>query len=717
MKKKLEEILKEPDLRYYLESSLFLKENLQKEAAKRLYAQFLKTGNFVDSAGWYISNEQTLTFEQLLFDAEKARKSNISKELCLLRKIFRNNENRIKYENRINIVDLGCGNGNKVVEILDNLPEKFVCYFPIDSSQLMIKIAHLNICFKGQLVGNSIKNSKKYNTVGVTEGFLNSEFGDYKKWRIKGYNDELSFKCKINNYVTLIKTLDKFLESTKFSSMLSKFKNIKNKLDYFGLKDGYVCGTNKKNYEIGDPEIIIEKLRNQLIERIFFIKDIRKKGTISSEDRKFFDLLMKYSEYNSLYSPMWRLEEILGGEDCHSDYKLERSYSLLIELAEASNNFNILEPWNSYYNKWGSDFDRMPNGYFIKNKPSVFSTYGLLLDFANENFSNVMGTIESVTSLKEKTNLVTFLGQTLGNFGSKERKKILKNVYSGLNKGDFFLIGVDLRPENLSEKIIKIEEKKIENQYLNHEDSDFLLSSIKLIGINEDDIKVEVDYKNDTIEARLRVVNDVKLRNPNIYLAFKKGDKVSLRIPPTKDIFGWDSLKHSHNLFFEKYKESKSETDLYLNLQENGPSMPPHYNIKLVTHVNRKGRKETTDPGNLVSEYVESEGHIDNVILPPEFYEEDIVKVFKKRDPKHKITIDSDKKEFVYEFKENVILREEPSKQIYLKKGSTVPLVHSYKFSHEDITSLIKATGFNIVIEEVYQGRNREEYIVLLAQK
>lgn len=103
-----------------------------------------KVWNIADSKLWYSTPEQSKAF----LDLEKKdmkQKMFASKEIALINEKFGEISGGITGK-KVNIVDLGCGNGEKAMVFLKHAQKKScVRYYPIDASEFMIEKALENV--------------------------------------------------------------------------------------------------------------------------------------------------------------------------------------------------------------------------------------------------------------------------------------------------------------------------------------------------------------------------------------------------------------------------------------------------------------------------------------------------------------------------------------------------------------------------------------------
>lgn len=152
-----------------------------KELIKRGYALNGNTRiwNIADSKLWYLRPEQAQAFLDLE-KSEDYQKDVIQKEIDLINKELKNIISKISGE-KINIVDLGCGDGKKAVLFINKLKGNVkLRYCPIDISDYMVEKALSNI--RKTDVEEVVKfqwNISDFENIENISNLL--RFGDFKK--------------------------------------------------------------------------------------------------------------------------------------------------------------------------------------------------------------------------------------------------------------------------------------------------------------------------------------------------------------------------------------------------------------------------------------------------------------------------------------------------------------------------------------------------------
>ena len=127
-----------------------------KELIKRGYSLEGRTRvwNIADSKLWYLTPEQAQAYLDLE-GSQEYKKAMFDTEIEMLKKHMHEIAEEILNSEKINIIDIGCGDGKKAVPVIDVLNEKSsLRYCPIDISGYMVqkaieKITKLN---KGEVV-------------------------------------------------------------------------------------------------------------------------------------------------------------------------------------------------------------------------------------------------------------------------------------------------------------------------------------------------------------------------------------------------------------------------------------------------------------------------------------------------------------------------------------------------------------------------------------
>jgi len=112
-----------------------------KELIKRGYSLDGNTRiwNIADSKLWYLKPEQAQAFLDLE-SSEEYKKDVIDKEISLIHENVKEVVDKVG-EEAVNVIDIGCGDGQKAELFLKNFDKKRVRYCPIDISSYMVEKA------------------------------------------------------------------------------------------------------------------------------------------------------------------------------------------------------------------------------------------------------------------------------------------------------------------------------------------------------------------------------------------------------------------------------------------------------------------------------------------------------------------------------------------------------------------------------------------------
>jgi uncharacterized SAM-dependent methyltransferase len=229
-----------------------------KELIKRGYSLEGKTRvwNIADSKLWYLTPEQA----QAYFNLENSK--NYRKEVTEKEKeLIKNNLKQIKSdlkEGNLNLIDLGCGDGDKALFIVNLLDlENKVRYCPIDISPSMIKLALEN--FKKHTKGDSVE----------------------VKWKVSDFENldsvtEMLVDKRFQNNLFLF--LDSTLENFDINEVLHDIRSAMKNDDLLLVGNRLIIKNQKeitKNYQ---SNYLIDNLLVKTLEQIGFKKDELKYG-------------------------------------------------------------------------------------------------------------------------------------------------------------------------------------------------------------------------------------------------------------------------------------------------------------------------------------------------------------------------------------------------------------------------------------------------------
>nr|MDA3954085.1 L-histidine N(alpha)-methyltransferase [Bacteroidales bacterium] len=151
----------------------------------------------------------------------------------------------------------------------------------------------------------------------------------------------------------------------------------------------------------------------------------------------------------------------------------------------------------------------------IKAFPNL-SVKGLVADFINQ--------LELIPATKKR--MICLLGSTLGNFTETITNDFLRNLSSNMNRGDSFLLGIDLvKPANIlhdayndSQDVTADFNKNILNVINDIIDSDF--------NINDFDHEAFFNQKKSRIEMHLIANKNLTINSPYSKIKIKKGENI-----------------------------------------------------------------------------------------------------------------------------------------------------------------------------------------------
>ncbi len=137
---------------------------------------------------------------------------------------------------------------------------------------------------------------------------------------------------------------------------------------------------------------------------------------------------------------------------------------------------------------------------------------GFVLDFMKDPLDKaVQAAYLTRYELGDEPVIVSLLGQTLGNFDRTERESLVKRIYDGLKPGDYFLVGVELRPDYEERKQAMIESYR-------EGAARFLKPTIDNLRIRKGKLGIEdlcVDYSGDSIEMWFEPKGELIAENPS----------------------------------------------------------------------------------------------------------------------------------------------------------------------------------------------------------
>ncbi len=142
---------------------------------------------------------------------------------------------------------------------------------------------------------------------------------------------------------------------------------------------------------------------------------------------------------------------------------------------------------------------------FVKNNYKNIQTKPIELDFEMGNFSDIM------FELKESgySNLLLFLGSTLGNHS--DRQRVLTNFRDSMSSEDFFILGVELTNFSKINRILPHYKGKLPEE--------FLYFIPDYIGIKRSDTEYDVSWNDKLNQVEVKVILK---KNSNVKIGSEK---------------------------------------------------------------------------------------------------------------------------------------------------------------------------------------------------
>ncbi len=113
-----------------------------------------------------------------------------------------------------------------------------------------------------------------------------------------------------------------------------------------------------------------------------------------------------------------------------------------------------------------------------------------------------------------QANLTLLLGNTLGNF---EFHDLIYQIQNSMKEGEFLLIGNGLNNQK---------EEALLRAYKNEEQNKFLVKMITQLGIDENDVVMDVKFRNSRVELFYTLKKDYTIRSQNKKIDFYAGDQI-----------------------------------------------------------------------------------------------------------------------------------------------------------------------------------------------
>ena len=160
------------------------------------------------------------------------------------------------------------------------------------------------------------------------------------------------------------------------------------------------------------------------------------------------------------------------------------------------------------------------SGYMVKQAMQEIENIGgaeiINVHWNISDFENLQNVVPLLKIDEYKTNFFLLLGNTFGNF---ETHELLYSVRSSMKDGDLILIGNGLNNNRMEEDIVKsCKENKLWNS--------FMSGVPRLLGLKEDNLELEVRFKNDRLETLYTIKKDTLVEFQDKKIEFYKGDQI-----------------------------------------------------------------------------------------------------------------------------------------------------------------------------------------------
>lgn len=168
-------------------------------------------------------------------------------------------------------------------------------------------------------------------------------------------------------------------------------------------------------------------------------------------------------------------------------------------------------------------------------------------DFESGNFSDITFNLRRA----KKLNLMTFIGNTLGN--APDMHRLLTNFRESMTKNDYLLIGVELANEHLIKRIVR--------EYNAKEILNFVFWPLAYYGIKKSDgnIRVRFSRRLSRIEVLFIPGKDIHFTIGYEKIKLEKGNRILL----------WESTKFNGPMLTNLLSDAGFRIDLYTTTREN----------------------------------------------------------------------------------------------------------------------------------------------------
>jgi len=164
------------------------------------------------------------------------------------------------------------------------------------------------------------------------------------------------------------------------------------------------------------------------------------------------------------------------------------------------------------------------------------SAKNLCMDYENLTVTGVVDTFENgldfIEHYDDKSNLITFLGSSFGNFEHDEGMKFLKKINNLMKSDDLFLIGLDLKKDN----------QVLHNAY---NDSQKTTAKFNLNVLKRINHELDADFNLDNFEHH--AVYDEQKGRIEMYLRSLSEQSISIPKSDLSITLSKDELIHTEN--------------------------------------------------------------------------------------------------------------------------------------------------------------------------
>ncbi len=461
-----------------------------------LLKRLLNHRDLKSSALWYLSEEQAKEFCQMMWDSEKDPTSNTSKEMLLLESLLqRQSFEELFPRKAIHFIDFGIGNGEKAKKII-NAGQKFdFIYFPFDASPHMAALGmtniiesarhghsigsfhpDVNILYHGSDIFTLSKDSisrciraKKEQTEHVQkrliEIFTNPIFKKYAE-RLKEEWDSLPDKEKIRKateynkwFVDIADNNLALKAAQRYDSKLQEYL-VQNQVNGIAKHHNYCALVHTVTNILApftrlelpdipfDPNICTSPRISEKLSRLE--TELERTENIFTNQE-----LLHFYRFQKLFSRTTdeMVQASLSSLELATKKPDEHLFKKLYELSCQLYRFKLTELPPEFSSHLVMNQRTGKKTFIPLPRPSdeprvVLLGNGFVGDFTNfMNNKKVWETLSYLSSVIKGHRVIGLLGQTLGNFSLAERDAFMQKLAGTLEKGDYFMLGVELKPE------------------------------------------------------------------------------------------------------------------------------------------------------------------------------------------------------------------------------------------------------------------------------